>query len=245
MTSHLFALILCAGIGSRSGSLIPKQYRIIAGHNLLYYSLAAFDACSEFTQTLVVLAPDDTYFNPRALGALRYTVKRCGGKIRHESVHNGLLELSEFGARSDDWVLVHDAARPGITPELIRALIAAVRDDPIGGIIAIPMVDTLKRVNTLQCTSISDRPTILRIGSTEPRNYLWQAQTPQMFRIGALRNAIMQARIDDSSITDESFMLELMGYAPQVVQGSMRNFKVTYPEDFALAEAFLTHDARC
>ncbi|MCG1018667.1 MULTISPECIES: 2-C-methyl-D-erythritol 4-phosphate cytidylyltransferase [Burkholderiaceae] len=243
MISRLFALIPCAGTGSRAGSPIPKQYRTIAGRNLLYYSLAAFDACSEFTQTLVVLAPDDGYFDPRRFGALRYAVKRCGGETRHASVHNGLLALAEFGARDDDWVLVHDAARPGITPGLIRALVTAVRDDPVGGIVAMPVADTLKRVNLSQCAAGSDDPATPRIGATEPRDHLWQAQTPQMFRIGMLREALVQAQARGHAVTDEACALESLGYAPRVVQGSLRNFKVTYPEDFALAEAFLTHDA--
>lgn len=242
MTSRLFALIPCAGTGSRAGSPIPKQYRTIAGRNLLYYSLAAFDACSEFTQTLVVLAPDDGYFDPRRFGALRYAVRRCGGETRHASVHNGLLALAEFGARDDDWVLVHDAARPGITPELIRALVAAVRDDPVGGIVAMPVADTLKRVNSSQCPAGGDGATP-RIGATEPRDNLWQAQTPQMFRIGTLREALVQAQARGHAVTDEACALESLGYAPRVVQGSLCNFKVTYPEDFALAEALLKHDA--
>jgi 2-C-methyl-D-erythritol 4-phosphate cytidylyltransferase len=243
VTSRLFALIPCAGTGSRAGSPIPKQYRTIAGRNLLYYSLAAFDACSEFTQTLVVLAPDDGYFDPRRFGALRYAVKRCGGESRHASVYNGLLALAEFGARDDDWVLVHDAARPGITPELIRALVAAVRDDPVGGIMAMPVADTLKRVNPSQCPAGSNGPATPRIGATEPRDNLWQAQTPQMFRIGTLREALVQAQARGHAVTDEASALESLGYAPRVVQGSLRNFKVTYPDDFALAEAFLMQDA--
>ncbi|UDG83023.1 2-C-methyl-D-erythritol 4-phosphate cytidylyltransferase [Candidatus Vallotia lariciata] len=241
MTPRLFALILCAGNGSRAGSPIPKQYQMVAGHNLLYYSIAAFDACSEFTQTLVVLAPDDVYFDPCHLGALRYAIKHCGGKIRCESVHNGLLKLAEFGACASDWVLVHDAARPGITPRLIRTLVAAVWDDPVGGIVAIPVVDTLKRITSSKCATIIDKSSKLRISSTEPRDYLWQAQTPQMFRIGILQEAFIQAKMCSDAATDEAFMLESLGYRPQIVQGSMRNFKVTYPEDFALAEAFLTH----
>ncbi|CAG7601881.1 2-C-methyl-D-erythritol 4-phosphate cytidylyltransferase [Candidatus Vallotia tarda] len=243
MIPRLFAIIPCAGTGSRAGSLIPKQYRTIAGRNLLYYSLIAFDACPEFTQILLVLSPDDIHFDPSHLGALRYAVKRCGGEIRRKSVYNGLIKLAEFGARASDWVLVHDAARPGITPRLIRTLIAAVQDDPVGGIVAIPVIDTLKRVNAQQGSEISNKVTALRISSTEPRDYLWQAQTPQMFRIGILREALAQAPVRSYPLTDEACILESLGYKPLIVRGSARNFKVTYPEDFELAEAFLTYRA--
>lgn len=146
MTPRLFALIPCAGTGSRSGSALPKQYRTLAGRALLHYTLAAFDACSEFTQTLVVISPDDTHFDARRFAGLRFAVRRCGGASRQASVLNGLMELTEFGATDRDWVLVHDAARPGITPQLIRTLITTLKDDPVGGIVALPVADTLKRV---------------------------------------------------------------------------------------------------
>jgi 2-C-methyl-D-erythritol 4-phosphate cytidylyltransferase len=239
VTSRLFALIPCAGVGSRAGSPIPKQYQTIAARPLLYYTLAAFDACAEFTQTLLVLAPDDGYFDPRRFGALRYAVKRCGGATRHASVLNGLVALAEFGAGDDDWVLVHDAARPGITPALIRALVAAVRDDPVGGILAMPVADTLKRVNPSHGPASEAGQVTPRIGATESRENLWQAQTPQMFRIGMLREALAQAHARGYAVTDEASALEWLGYAPRVVQSSLCNFKVTYPEDFALAEALV------
>ncbi|KAG8154067.1 2-C-methyl-D-erythritol 4-phosphate cytidylyltransferase [Burkholderia catarinensis] len=233
MTSRLFALIPCAGTGSRSGSAVPKQYRTLAGRALLHYTLAAFDACSEFAQTLVVLAPDDSHFDARRFAGLRFAVRRCGGGSRQASVLNGLLELAEFGATDHDWVLVHDAARPGITPELIRTLVATLKDDPVGGIVALPVADTLKRVP-------AGGDAIIR---TESRDALWQAQTPQMFRIGMLREAILRAQREGHDLTDEASAIEWAGHTPRVVQGSLRNFKVTYPEDFALAEAILARPA--
>ncbi|PLZ03683.1 2-C-methyl-D-erythritol 4-phosphate cytidylyltransferase [Burkholderia sp. WAC0059] len=231
MSSRLFALIPCAGTGSRSGSAIPKQYRTVAGRDLLHYTLAAFDACSEFAQTLVVIAPDDTHFDARRFSGLRFAVQRCGGASRQASVHNGLEALAAFGARDDDWVLVHDAARPGITPALIRSLVDALRDDPVGGIVALPVADTLKRAVPGEGGA--------RIARTEARDGLWQAQTPQMFRIGMLRGAIERAQQDGHDLTDEASAIEWLGHSPRLVQGSLRNFKVTYPEDFDLAEAFL------
>ncbi len=144
VTPRLFALIPCAGTGSRSGSALPKQYRTLAGRALLHYTLAAFDALSEFAQTLVVISPDDPHFDARRFSGLRFAVSRCGGASRQASVLNGLMQLVEFGATDADWVLVHDAARPGITPALIRTLISTLKDDPVGGIVALPVADTLK-----------------------------------------------------------------------------------------------------
>ncbi|GAB2919218.1 2-C-methyl-D-erythritol 4-phosphate cytidylyltransferase [Paraburkholderia jirisanensis] len=210
---------------------MPKQYRSVAGRAMLHYSLAAFDACSEFAQTLVVIAPNDPHFDSRRFTGLRFAVRRCGGASRQASVLNGLIALAEFGARDDDWVLVHDAARPGITPALIRTLVDALKDDAVGGIMALPVADTLKRIAP---------DTDTRIARTESRDGLWQAQTPQMFRIGMLREAILRAQQDGHDLTDEASAIEWLGHAPRLVQGSLRNFKVTYPEDFDLAEAILS-----
>ncbi|WP_087668301.1 2-C-methyl-D-erythritol 4-phosphate cytidylyltransferase [Caballeronia humi] len=234
MTSRLFALIPCAGTGSRSGAPMPKQYQTVGARPMLSYTLAAFDACSEFSQTLVVLAPDDSHFDARRFAGLRFAVKRCGGATRQASVYNGLNALVEFGAKDHDWVLVHDAARPGITPEMIRQLIGELKDDAVGGILALPVADTLKRIEA-EGTAHEEG----RIARTESRNGLWQAQTPQMFRLGMLRDAIQRARQDGHDLTDEASAIEWLGHAPRLVQGSLRNFKVTYPEDFALAGAML------
>ena len=216
---------------------MPKQYRTVAGHELLHYTLAAFDACSEFTQTLVVISPDDNHFDARRFSGLRFAVRRKGGASRQASVYNGLVALADFGAGDDDWVLVHDAARPGITPALIRSLVGALKDDPVGGIMALPVADTLKRVAP---HNVQGGP---RIERTESRDGLWQAQTPQMFRIGMLRDAILRAQREGHDLTDEASAIEWAGHTPRVVQGSLRNFKVTYPEDFALAEAILARPA--
>jgi 2-C-methyl-D-erythritol 4-phosphate cytidylyltransferase len=213
---------------------MPKQYRTVAGRDLLHFSLAAFDACSEFTQTLLVIAPDDQHFDARRFGGLRFAVRRCGGASRQASVLNGLHALSEFGAHDDDWVLVHDAARPGITPSLIRSLTGALKEDVVGGIMALPVADTLKRIAPDSGG---------RIARTEQRDGLWQAQTPQMFRIGMLREAILSAQQAGHDLTDEASAIEWAGHVPLLVQGSLRNFKVTYPEDFDLAEAILSRPA--
>jgi 2-C-methyl-D-erythritol 4-phosphate cytidylyltransferase len=234
VSSRLFALIPCAGTGSRSGAPMPKQYQTVGGRPMLSYTLAAFDACSEFSQTLVVLAPDDTHFDARRFAGLRFAVKRCGGASRQASVFNGLNALIEFGAKDGDWVLVHDAARPGITAQMIRTLVGELKDDAVGGILALPVADTLKRIEPEGDAHLEGR-----IARTEPRDGLWQAQTPQMFRLGMLRDAIGRARQDGHDLTDEASAIEWLGHAPRLVQGSLRNFKVTYPEDFALATAML------
>jgi len=171
---------------------------------MLHYALAAFDACSEFAQTVLVLAPDDNHFDGRRFGPLRFAV------------------------------LVHDAARPGITPALIRALVEALRDDPVGGILALPVADTLKREQ-----APTAKGGLAAVLATESRDGLWQAQTPQMFRLGMLRHALEDALASGAEVTDEASAIERIGHAPKLVRGSLRNFKVTYPEDFALAEAFL------
>jgi 2-C-methyl-D-erythritol 4-phosphate cytidylyltransferase len=165
---------------------------------------------------------------------LRFAVRRCGGASRQASVLNGLHALAEFGAHDDDWVLVHDAARPGITALLIRTLVNALKDDAVGGIMALPVADTLKRIAPDSGG---------RIARTESRDGLWQAQTPQMFRVGMLREAILRAQQDGHDLTDEASAIEWLGHAPLLVQGSLRNFKVTYPEDFDLAEAILSRPA--
>ncbi|AJC22600.1 2-C-methyl-D-erythritol 4-phosphate cytidylyltransferase [Pandoraea pulmonicola] len=234
MSDRLFAVIPCAGAGVRAGADVPKQYRSVGGRAMLHYALAAFDACSEFAQTVLVLAPDDDHFDGRRFGPLRFAVRRCGGPSRHASVLGGLQALTEFGAQDSDWVLVHDAARPGITPTLIRALVEALRDDPVGGILALPVADTLKREH-----SPVEKGTLAAVQATESRDGLWQAQTPQMFRLGMLRHALEDALAAGAEVTDEASAIERLGHAPKLVRGSLRNFKVTYPEDFALAEAFL------
>ncbi|WP_150613165.1 2-C-methyl-D-erythritol 4-phosphate cytidylyltransferase [Pandoraea terrigena] len=233
MSDRLFAVIPCAGAGVRAGADVPKQYRSVGGRAMLHYALAAFDACSEFAQTVLVLAPDDNHFDGRRFGTLRFAVRRCGGPSRHASVLGGLQALTEFGAQDSDWVLVHDAARPGITPALIRALVEALRDDPVGGILALPVADTLKREQAPAAGGLA------AVQATESREGLWQAQTPQMFRLGMLRQALEDALASGAEVTDEASAIERIGHAPKLVRGSLRNFKVTYPEDFALAEAFL------
>lgn len=217
-----FALIPCAGNGSRAGTAGPKQYERVGGQPMVWHTLSAFAGVKRIARTLVVVAPGDGFFerNPTT-SAL---VVPCGGATRAASVANGLRELRRAGAVDDDWVLVHDAARCLITPALIDRLIDACGRDEVGGLLAHPLADTLK---------IGENG---RVASTVTRAEKWQAQTPQMFRLGMLRQALEAA---GDGVTDESSAIEAMGLRPLLVEAGAQNFKVTYPEDFAMAEAVL------
>lgn len=220
-TSRFFALIPCAGSGSRSGAAGPKQYQSIAGQPMVLHTLAAFAAVSRLTATLVVVSPGDSFFDGKSAIVL---VAACGGSTRAQTVLNGLAALLERGAQAHDWVLVHDAARCLVMPAQIDALIDACQDDPVGGLLALKLPDTLKQAR-------GDR-----VAQTVDRGDKWLAQTPQMFRLGALQQALQTA---GDAVTDESSAMEFMGLQPRLVEGSAQNFKVTYPQDFALAQAVL------
>ncbi len=220
------ALLPCAGTGSRSGAALAKQYVALGGQALVAHTLAALAAVQRIDSTLVVLAPDDTEFERRvpAAARTRTAAVRCGGVTRAATVRNGLDALASRGADDADWVLVHDAARCLIRAEWVDALIDACSDDEVGGLLAWPVADTLK----------TERAG--RVAKTLDRTGTWQAQTPQMFRFGLLRNALAAASAD---VSDEAGAVEALGLAPKLVTGSFENFKVTHPADFALAERLL------
>ena len=219
------ALVPCAGSGSRAGTAQPKQYQPLAGRPLVQHTLAALGAVARIDRLLVVVAPgDDTLRQPGA----RWQLADCGGATRAESVCNGLDHLLASGAAPQDWVLVHDAARCLLTPALVDALIDACLPDAVGGLLALPLPDTLKRAQDG------------RVAATVERADKWLAQTPQMFRIGALRAALApHAASGFAGITDEASAMEAAGQRPLLVRGSAQNVKITYPEDFALAQAVL------
>ena len=245
VSARRFALIPCAGTGSRAGGHVAKQYQTVAGRPMIWHALAAFSACERISATALVLAPDDmpleSRFGAGTFAGLRFDTAFVGGDTRHASVLAGLHRLAQLGATDSDWVLVHDAARPGLTPAMIDTLIRAVEADDeadaaIGGILAVPVPDTLKRAD-----EAGGKPADAgaRIGGTVPREGLWQAQTPQMFRVGVLRQALQDALAAGAVVTDEASAIERLGLHPRLVNGSLRNFKVTYPEDFALANILL------
>lgn len=217
------ALVPAAGSGSRMGSALPKQYLPLAGKPMIHHALTTLCACPDISTVFVVLAPGDEHFRS-------YDWSHCGGKLeplycggatRAESVTNGLM-VSEL--EPDDWVLVHDAARPCLTQAHLAQLIAELRNDEVGGILAVPAADTLKRADASR-----------RIACTEDRNGLWQAQTPQMFRAGLLLQALRTA----PQVTDEASAVEALGLYPKLVEGDSSNFKVTYPHDTRMAELIL------
>lgn len=228
--SRVFALIPCAGHGSRAGTPFPKQYQPLLGRAMVAHTLQAFQALGDGLAGLwVVISPDDDAFIRACpdFGRTGESLLPEGGSTRAASVLNGLramLSQTSDGANATDWVLVHDAARCLITPAQINALISACQSDEVGGLLAQKLPDTLKR-------GVEGR-----VASTIDRSDKWLAQTPQMFRIGALIDALQAA---GDAVTDESSAMEAAGLAPKLVNGSAQNFKVTYPEDFALAEAIL------
>lgn len=218
---RLHALIPCAGTGSRAGTAIPKQYQPVAGRPLVLHTLAAFAQVPRLSTVLVAVSPGD-----RTLAATPgVQLAECGGATRAATVLGGLRALRERGAAEDDWVLVHDAARCLITPALIDQLIDACQGDPVGGLLAQPLADTLKHGPDG------------RVAATIPREGHWLAQTPQMFRLGVLAAALAAA---GDAVTDEASAIEAQGLRPKLVPGSARNFKVTWSGDFAMAEAILS-----
>jgi 2-C-methyl-D-erythritol 4-phosphate cytidylyltransferase len=222
-----FALIPAAGVGARMGASHPKQYAQLAGKAMLRHVLDTFAGIAAISHTFTVVSGDDGYIDdvmrdgPALAG--RVTIVRDGGDTRRQSVLNGLLAMRPQIA-DDEWVLVHDAARPGLSATLVNRLIEALRDDAVGGLLALPVVDTLKR---------SDGHG--RVSATVPRTGLWSAQTPQMFRYGLLKKALEAA----ADVTDEAGAIEALGLSPRLVMGSARNMKVTLPNDLALVELYL------
>ena len=225
-----YALVPCAGAGSRAGTAQPKQYHSVAGQPLVMHTVWALAGVTRLKAGLVVLSPGDGFFWPEGEAwPEHFTRAYCGGASRAHSVFNGLRALRESGARDQDWVLVHDAARCLITPDMVNALIEACMNDPVGGLLALPLPDTLKR-------AVDGRA-----AATVPRADKWLAQTPQMFRLGVLHKALAaQADTGFTGVTDEASALEMAGLQPLLVPGSAHNFKVTYPADFALAQAVLS-----
>jgi len=241
--ARIFVLIPCAGQGARAGlpgvdgvAGRPKQYQPIAGTPMIIHTVEAFRSLGPALAGLwLVISPDDSDFEDVFPGfnAEREHLLRAGGATRAASVKNGLQALltTPGAANPNDWVLVHDAARCLITPEQIQTLITGCRDDAVGGLLAQPLADTLKS-EQLDAKGA-------RVSTTLDRAGKWLAQTPQMFRIGALLRALEQAEQSGQVVTDESSAMEALGLSPKLVRSSALNLKITYPEDFALAEAIV------
>ena len=218
-----FALIPAAGVGTRFGGSVPKQYALLDGRPVLAHSIARLREGLPLAEPpRVLLAPDDRWFDEQCAGGIAL---RCGGATRGATVRGGLESLADV-ARDDDWVLVHDAARPCVDRESLQRLTEALADDPVGGLLAIPVRATLKRAD--------DAGRVIR---TESREGVWLAQTPQMFRYALLRRALAAAGAD--ACTDEAQAVEALGLRPRLVEGRSTNLKITFADDLVLAEAIV------
>ena len=226
---NFFALIPAAGSGSRMGDQIPKQYLPLAGKPMIRHTLATFCNSPRLSRVFVVLSSGDGEWVRHDWSEFsgKLVVLECGGATRAESVLNG-LKAARAGTiiDDDDWILVHDAARPCLGGTLLDKLMDELGEDEVGGLLAIPVADTLKRSDPSR-----------RVEHTEPRESLWQAQTPQMFRYRTLVDAL--SRAGGVTMTDDAGAIEALGLHPKLVLSDARNLKVTYPQDLALAELIL------
>jgi 2-C-methyl-D-erythritol 4-phosphate cytidylyltransferase len=228
---NFYALIPAAGSGSRMGGKMAKQYMPLNSIPLIAHALIVLAREPRISKLFVVLSPTDKRWANYewAGGEDRLQVLRCGGATRAETVLNGLQAMATECA-ADDWVLVHDAARPCLPAESLSRLLDEVADDPVGGLLAVPVADTLKRA--------VDTESGARAEATVSRAGLWLAQTPQMFRHGTLSEALRAAGAD---MTDEASAIEQLGLQPKLVESDSRNLKVTYPQDLVLAGLILEH----
>lgn len=233
------ALLPTAGSGSRLGGELPKQFQQLAGKPMLCYALEAFLSTPQIESIWIGVSPG--FINNPILQAIAKDSNRIqflptGGPTRQETVKNTLSAMLKAGVSEEDWVLVHDAARPGITPGLIEKLIQSVQSDNSGGILAVPLADTLKQAD-LDSVVAGNIPHSER---TIPRDHLWQAQTPQMFRLKRLHDSLESAIRLEADITDEASAMELAGVKPLLIEGAARNFKVTHPADWELMKQLLS-----
>ena len=214
-------IIPAAGTGNRMASVLPKQYVPLADKPMISHTIQVFFNHPRITSIHLALNPDDDFWRglplePASKLKLHYT----GGESRSETVLNTLQAIS---TDEDDWILVHDAARPGLTQQLLDNLLNALENDAVGGLLALPLADTLKQADAAH-----------RVAGTIPRADLWQAQTPQMFRYGLLKKALQSF---EGMATDEAEAIEALGLQPKLVRGELRNLKITYPQDLILLEA--------
>ncbi|NWD43082.1 2-C-methyl-D-erythritol 4-phosphate cytidylyltransferase [Pseudomonas yamanorum] len=215
-----WAVIPAAGVGARMAADRPKQYLQLGGRTILEHSLGCFLDHPGLKGLVVSLAVDDPYWPNLACATDPRITRVDGGEERSGSVLNALLYLHSQGASDDDWVLVHDAARPNLSRDDLDKLLFELADDSVGGLLAVPARDTLKRADKHG-----------RVLETVDRTPIWQAYTPQMFRLGALHRALADSLVSDVVITDEASAMEWAGHAPRLIEGRSDNLKVTRPED--------------
>ncbi len=224
-------IVPAAGTGSRMASVLPKQYVALAGKPMIAHTIQVFFNHPRIASIHLGLHPNDQFWRslpiePASKLKLHYT----GGESRSETVLNTLHDMNALGqCAEDDWILVHDAARPGLTQALLTDLLSTLEHDPVGGLLALPVADTLKQSDVFN-----------HVANTIPRAHLWQAQTPQMFRYATLKNALENF---NGAATDEAEAVEALGLQPKLVQGELRNLKITYPQDLTLLEALFAKEA--
>jgi 2-C-methyl-D-erythritol 4-phosphate cytidylyltransferase len=224
-----WAAVPAAGVGKRMQADRPKQYLPLGGETVIEQTLSRLLNAAVFSKVCIAISEEDPYWPELPVATHADVITAPGGKERADSVLSALRALDGL-ADEQDWVLVHDAARPCLTSADIHLLIDVLRDDPVGGILALPSHDTLKQA----------RGGVIE-GSVD-RRWVWRALTPQMFRYGMLRDALRRTA-GDPAITDEASALELLGFSPKIVEGRPDNIKITRPEDLALAQFYLEQQA--
>ena len=237
MHAHsLWAVVPAAGSGSRMQNALPKQYLPFLQHTVIEHTLHSLLATPHLRGLVVSLSADDQHFAALNVAKHPLLIQTQGGDDRATSVRHGLQKLLSLGAHESDWVLVHDAARPCVKPAAILQLLAACAVLPsnqiAGAILAVPVADTLKKANSAALASVQTPNTI---ECTVPREQLWQAHTPQCFRLGDLLRALNHAQTVGATITDEASAIEVMGGRVFLVEDSRENIKITRPDDLALA----------
>ena len=228
---RIFALVLAAGQGTRIGDAVPKQYIPLAGKPMMFHSIEAIASVPRVERVYVVLNPLDRHWGAHDWSAFPEKVEAafCGGEHRAQSVLNALKHFEDRMGK-DDFVLVHDAARPCIQKELVEQFLDELENDAVGGLLAMPLTDTLKSADEN-----------LRVAATIPRLNLWRAQTPQMFKYDLLRRGLEKK----PTATDEAEAVESVGYySPRLVEGETTNIKVTFAEDIVIAEVILKLNGR-
>ncbi|NYT62266.1 2-C-methyl-D-erythritol 4-phosphate cytidylyltransferase [Alcaligenaceae bacterium] len=262
MHKKMIAIVPAAGIGSRAlvadyaqiasglagpgqSAGLPKQYRLLKGEPMLRWAVKALLADERIAQVRVAVAAHDIWVGSALAGLPKTVWRPCGGPSRAETV---MAALQDAGLDADDWVLVHDAARPGLPADALKRLIDSCLQRAAGGLLAQPVADTVKLAAQVQgVAGVGAKPDVQSgcvaapdlVEASVPRERLWLAQTPQMFQAGRLHGALLQAGASNAAITDEASAMELAGHAPALIPGSARNFKVTWPEDFELMEKWL------
>lgn len=227
-TTRNWIIIPAAGIGVRMAADRPKQYLLIQTKTIIEYTLDCFLSRCDIAGIVVAVAKTDPYWSDLSVAKQELVITTEGGDERYQSVLNGLRALAQM-ASPDDWVLVHDAARPCLQQAAIDRLMTALKHHTVGGLLALPCRDTIKQANSAQ-----------QIERTIERATLWQAQTPQMFRYEKLLSALETVQRENKIVTDEAMAMELSGYQPLLVHGHAENIKLTDQADLVAITRYLT-----